>query len=302
MTSEASSGVTLDTAARDFVRYLAAERGLSPHTVDAYRCDLARFVATLAAEGLTAVGALTPDLFIAHMAVLKADGYASASMCRALVTFKVFCRFLKREDYLPTNIASGLNTPKVWQLIPDILSVDEVEALLTAPAATTPGGIRDRAILELLYSCGLRVSELCSLNLYDVDDDYVRVKGKGGRERLVPIGVPALRAVDHYLAVARGSCTEAEPPLFVTRGGDRIDRIAVWHLVKKYGVAAGITKTISPHTLRHAFATHLLDNGADLRIIQELMGHSHISSTDRYMHLSRRHIQKAFYSCHPRNI
>ena len=160
---------------------------------------------------------------------------------------------------------------------------------------------RDRAILEVLYASGLRVSELCNLGLYAVDDEFVRVKGKGGKERLVPIGRKAVEAIDYCLQHFRGECrNEKNPVLFSTNRGKKIDRVNVWRMVKKYAKQAGIVKNIFPHTLRHSFATHLLDNGADLRVIQEMLGHASINSTDRYTHLSRRHLVEAFNAFHPR--
>lgn len=294
---------TLRAALADFTRYLAAERGLSRHTIEAYQSDVGRFCEALSSPDQPFLASVIPDAIISHLSLLKSREYASSTISRALIAIKVFCRFLKREGYLTVDHSLGLNTPKVWQLIPEMLSTSEVETLIAAAETDIGHGVRDKAILELLYSCGLRVSELCQLDLYDVDDDYVRVKGKGNKERLVPLGEPALIAIDHYLSTCRGICddTQNASPLFVTRKGKRIDRVAVWRLVKVYAKKCGITKVISPHSLRHAFATHLLDNGADLRVIQELMGHAHISSTDRYMHLSRRQVQKAFYACHPRN-
>lgn len=294
---------TLEIALTDFCRYLAAERGLSRHTLEAYRRDISSFIVAVAASGKTEPSTIALDDIVSYIGVFRSKGYASATVARALIAIKVFFRFMKREGYTTVNVALGLNSPKVWQLIPDILSMAEVEALIHAATPLTTRGARDRAILEVLYGCGLRVSELCLLNLYDVSDEGIHVRGgKGGKERLVPIGEPALHAIDHYLSHGRGECLDERAPLFVSKGGTRMDRIAVWKLVKRYGARAGITKIISPHTLRHAFATHLLDNGADLRVIQEMMGHSHIVSTGNYMHLSRRHIQDAFRSCHPRDI
>ena len=194
-----------------------------------------------------------------------------------------------------------MDTPKLWQTIPTILSVDEIQAILAQPDINHPIGQRDLAILELLYSSGLRVSELCDLSIYSVDDQYVRVFGKGRKERLVPLGKKALKAVDNYLIHVRDLYdSKEEQHLFLTNRGKPLDRIAVWKMVKKYTSKANITKVISPHTFRHSFATHLLDNGADLRIIQEMLGHANISSTDRYTHVSSAQLQNAFQRCHHR--
>jgi integrase/recombinase XerD len=218
-----------------------------------------------------------------------------------LVAVKVFFRFLKKEDFVELDVTRHLESPKLWQLIPEVLTIGEVDLLLKAPDGETPLGARDKAILEVLYASGLRVSELCGLNIHDVDEACVRVKGKGGKERLVPIAKVALDAVDRYLAQHRGEVGgEKEIPLFVSRKGKRIDRSDVWKRVKFYAKRAGIAKRISPHTLRHSFATHLLENGADLRVIQEMLGHAHISTTDHYTHISQLHLSQAFSAFHPR--
>ena len=232
---------------------------------------------------------------------LKMEGYASSSIARQVIAIKVLCLFLKRESNLSFNFALYVETPKVWQLIPEVLSCEEMEKLLEAPDVETLQGSRDRAILEVLYACGLRVSEVCNLKINSVDDAYVRVMGKGKKERIVPIGKKAIEAIDHYLHHYRSeSDSETVQELFVTSRGKPLDRVAVWKMIKTYAKKAGIAKNISPHTLRHSFATHLLDNGADLRVIQELLGHASISSTDRYTHISKSHLQQSFDAFHPR--
>jgi integrase/recombinase XerD len=214
---------------------------------------------------------------------------------------KVFFRFLKREGVIANNPASYLESPKLWQALPAVLTEEEMENILTQPNCHSAKGCRDRAILELLYSSGVRISELCGLKICDVDDEYIKVYGKGGKERLVPIGQNALGAIDHYLLHYRCRYdSDQEQHLFLTQRGSPIDRFAMWRMVKSYALKAGITKNISPHTFRHSFATHLLDHGADLRVIQELLGHSSINSTDRYTHVSRAQLQQAFQAFHPR--
>ena len=232
----------------------------------------------------------------------KSEGYASSSLARNLIALKVLSRFLKREGVLETNFAFYLETPKVWQLIPEVLSYDEIERLLNAPDRETGKGSRDKAILEILYACGLRVSEVCTLKIYDVDDEYVRVMGKGQKERLVPVGAPAIQSIDHYLHHYRSqSDSEKVQELFVSNRGKPLNRISIWKMIKFYAKKAGINKEISPHTLRHSFATHLLDNEADLRVIQEMLGHASISSTERYTHVSKSRLQQSFEAFHPRN-
>lgn len=291
----------MNNALEDFGTYLLSERGLSINTLEAYRRDIDTFLNFLKKHAVKDWSEVVQNHIYSYLALKKEQEYAAASVCRNFIAIKVFFRFLKREGLVLQNITDLLETPKVWQLIPDVLSQEEIGRILLQPDLETIQGLRDRAILEILYSCGIRVSELCNLKLYDVDDIAIRVQGKGGKERVVPIGSPAIKALDNYLDV-RGDCKERDAPLFVSKRGKPLNRTAVWSLVKDYAKQARISKNISPHTFRHSFATHLLDNGADLRIIQELLGHSNISSTDRYTHISQRGLQDAFYSCHPRNI
>jgi integrase/recombinase XerD len=190
-----------------------------------------------------------------------------------------------------------LESPKIWQLIPEVLTQEEVSRLLEAPDKESAEGVRDGAILQVIYASGLRVSELCQLNIGDLSDEQVRVVGKGRKERIVPIAKSAVAAVDEYLVRFR---QEGDGPLFLSRRGKRIDRITVWERVKFYAKKVGITKVISPHTLRHSFATHLLENGADLRLIQEMLGHANVGTTDRYTHVSHKHLHDAFAKFHPR--
>lgn len=284
---------------KDFTTYLISEKGFSLHTLNAYQTDLQSFLDFLQKHSLKQWAEVQQQSIIDFLAFKKQHHYAPASISRALIAIRVFLRFLKREGVLLQNVSRLLETPKIWQLIPDILSIEEMENLLMQPPSDTKKGARDRAILEVLYGCGLRVSELCQLCISDVDDTYLRVKGKGGKERIVPIGKKAMHAIDHYLAFRDGVASERQDALFVGQGDRPIHRISVWKLVKFYAQQAGISKTIFPHTFRHSFATHLLDNGADVRIIQELLGHTDISSTDRYTHVSCTHLHEAFRAFHP---
>lgn len=285
----------------DFCSYIASEKGLALNTIEAYQRDVERFIAYLCENGVTEILSVDQPHIVSFLGTLHDKDYATATISRALISIKVFFRFLKREGIVPANIAFYLETPKLWQLVPGVLSCNEVEALLAQPDISTVRGARDRAIIETLYSSGLRVSELCKLKIYDVDDEFVKVFGKGNKERLVPIGSKAICAIDYYLMHYR--ClyeSETMQILFLTHRGKPIDRITIWKLIKDYAKQAGIEKNISPHTLRHSFATHLLDNGADLRVIQEMMGHASIQSTDRYMHVSKSQVQKTFDKFHPR--
>lgn len=293
---------TLKDEIAEFLTYLAAEKGLTPNSIEAYHRDTAAFADFLKGQGVDSFAALDHRQIVQFLSQMKASNYASASICRALIAIKVLCRFLKREQVTATNVALYLETPKLWQLIPEVLSCEEVEKLLAQPNIQTLEGARDRALIEVLYASGLRVSEVCGLRLYDVDETFVRVMGKGRKERLVPIGKRALDCVDYYLMHFRClSDSKKQEILFVSKRGQPLDRILVWRMIKRYAKGAGITKSISPHTLRHSFATHLLDNGADLRVIQEMLGHASISSTDRYTHVSRTRLQEAFQTFHPRN-
>lgn len=276
----------------EFITYLRAEKGLSPHSIEAYERDLEAFLAIFSFP-------FSQEQIIQHLSNLKTKGYASSSISRSLIALKVFFRFLYREKVLAHDLSQTIETPKLWQLIPEVLSLEEVESLLQIPDTETFVGARDRAILELLYASGLRVSELCNLSLYDVDDHVVKVFGKGGKERIVPFGKEANLAIDHYLLHFRDRF--GGDLLFLTQRGKPLHRITVWRMVKEYAKQAGIQKTISPHTLRHSFATHLLERGADLRVIQEMLGHANIATTDRYTHVSPSHLQAAFLKFHPRN-
>ncbi len=282
----------------DFLVYLSSEKGLAKNTLQAYQSDLLSFLDFIKKEKIEQIQKQDLLLFLESK---QKKGYASSSICRALIAIRIFFSFLKREGTIEKNEMSFLESPKIWQLIPEVLTVEEVELLLDAPDKDTFIGMRDRAILEVLYASGLRVSEVCGLNFQDVGESSIRVKGKGGKERIVPIAKSSLRVLDEYLMRFRDSISKAEEEVvFITEKGSRIDRIGVWTRVKLYGKKAGILKNISPHTLRHSFATHLLENGADLRVIQEMLGHSQIATTDRYTQISQKHLIKAFDSFHPR--
>lgn len=272
----------------NFAAYLASEKGVSHNTLIAYRHDVEMYLE----HGGT---------IEAYLAYLKSKNFKSSSLSRILISIKVFYKFLKREKIIEVNEALTIPGPKLWQLIPEVLSQDEMERFLEAPDLESFTGVRDRACLELLYASGLRVSELTGLKISDVDDTFVKVKGKGSKERLVPVGKKAIEAVDRWLEEYRDRYdSEKNHYLFLTEKGTPLGRIEVWRQVKTWAKVAGITKNISPHTLRHSFATHLLDHGADLRVIQEMLGHASISSTDRYTHVSKTHLHAAFERCHPR--
>jgi integrase/recombinase XerD len=275
---------------KEFLEYLASERGLSLNTLKAYESDVLLFL-----SGKTELAEVSESDLFHFMARLKADEYHPNSIARIWISLKLFLRYLKRVGVLKENVAELWESPKLQSVLPVVLSQVEVARLLeSAPSKF------HLAILEFLYATGIRVSELCGLNLFDVDESVIRVKGKGGKERIVPIAARTIGVLDQYL-LKRKKNTHENPPLFLTPRGKRLNRQFVWELVKSSAKSAGIQKNVSPHTLRHSYATHLLENGADLRIIQELLGHSSISTTDRYTHISNKHLKDAFHKFHPRS-
>ncbi|GAB4193414.1 MAG: site-specific tyrosine recombinase XerD [Simkaniaceae bacterium] len=285
----------------EFIHYIQTERGLARNTALAYFSDLSFFIHFFSKQKISLLPTLSEESFAGFFSFLQEKKLSSSSIARMFMSIKVFFRFLQKEKYVQENIIAKFESPAAWQIIPEILSYKEVDRLLAQPDADTFIGARDKAVFEVFYATGIRVSELCGLSLYDIGDDSVRVKGKGGKERIVPIGPAAIEAVDHYLAhFYPQDKRDGRPPLFLTVRRKRIERTLVWRQMKFYAKQAGIEKNISPHTLRHSFATHLLENGADLRVIQEMLGHSHISTTERYMHISDRALQNAFASFHPR--
>jgi integrase/recombinase XerD len=281
----------LEAELHDFLTYLASEKGASINTIEAYKRDIASFLEFAALPNVT-ITQLTQ-----FFSKKKEEGYASSSVYRAFISLKVFFKFLKREGVLAENILLLMDHPKVWQLVPTILSEQEVSRLLEVVIPIDQKGARERAVLEVLYATGMRVSELCQLKIQDVDETTVRIYGKGSKERIVPIGKQAIQAIDRYLAFRHDNHEQ----LFLSAKGRPLDRIAVWKMVKCCAKKAGLTKKISPHTFRHSYATHLLDRGADLRIIQDLLGHSSITSTDRYTQVSQARLKEAFHRLHPRS-
>ncbi len=281
----------------EFLQVLAVGRGYSGHTIAAYRQDLQQFGAFLHQEGCpwNQVDRIVARRYMAHM---QRRGLAPSSIARKLAALRAFYAYLVRTSRLPTHPLAGMGTPKQPQRLPRYLSVDETVALLSAPDPNTPQGLRDRAILEALYSTGLRVSELVALDLGDVDwgRREVRVRGKGGKERLAVVGRPALRALRLYLRSARPRLAgeRNSPALFLNRFGGRLTDRSVRAIVGEYARMAGLDDNVTPHTLRHTFATHLLEGGANLRVVQELLGHARLTTTQRYTHVSRRHLRQEY--------
>lgn len=283
----------------DFLFYLSSERGLSKHTLLAYKRDLTFFGKYLEASSLDEVKECH---IIRHLELMQKKLYASSSIYRALMAIKMFFRFLKDEATISSNPTKLLDSPKLWQIIPDVLTESEIEALFNKIDQNSEVGLRDLAMFEVLYATGIRVSELCSLSLTDVSEGVLKVMGKGGKERLVPIAKASLQVVDRYLSLYRNDEIKdlSGTPLFVTKKGKRMDRNTVYQRLKVYACQAKLMKKVTPHTLRHTFATHLLDHGADLRVIQEMLGHADIATTDRYTHISSTSLSKNFSKYHPR--
>lgn len=287
-----------------FLEYLRGECHLSENTVAAYRRDLKRFADWL---GKRPIRGLQVSDLTNYVAWLRKEKLAPTTVARHVVTVKVFFRYLQLEGILHDNLAELLGTQKLWQYVPHVLAPKKVDALLKAPrAASDRWWRRDRAVLELLYATGCRASELSNLMLRDVhlDEGFCRCHGKGDKQRIVPLSKVAAAAVRNYLEYERGplaAVPRAAPPwLILTRTGKRLRREAIWTLVKKYAARAGISEEVSPHTLRHSFATHLLSGGADLRQVQEMLGHASIATTQIYTHVDSSRLKKVHQQFHPR--
>jgi integrase/recombinase XerC len=290
-----------------FLRYLQVERGASPHTLKGYREDL-----TAAAEYFADESGATPDPasltaveLRGLLTALHEAGFAKTSIARKLASLRSFYRFGQREGWVKSNPARALRNPRKGRTLPHFLTTEEIGKLLAAPAARTPMGLRDRAILETLYSAGLRVSELVGLNDGDVDmpQGIVRVRGKGRKERLAPLGSYALKALAAWLQVRQVSPREPQgrqAPVFTNRFGTRLTTRSVGRLLEKYLAETGLDARTSPHTLRHSFATHLLDRGADVRSVQELLGHKSLVTTQIYTHVTTASLRAAYEKAHPR--
>ena len=286
-----------------FIDHLWLEDGLSKNTLNSYRFDLSIFVSWLAETKKIELLDVS-ELEIQEFLAFKFPTSKSRSISRLLATLRRFFRFLLRENKIKEDPTLKIQTPKIPKSLPKSLSEDEVEGLLEAPDIKTDVGMRDRSMLELLYACGLRVSELVGIQLTEVilSDGVIRVTGKGSKTRLVPMGEEAVDWIKKYLAESRQNILNKQTSkfLFVTNRGGEMTRQAFWYLIKKYALMANINKPMSPHILRHAFATHLINHGADLRVVQMLLGHSDISTTQIYTHVARERLKKLHQEHHPR--
>lgn len=291
-----------------FTGFLALEKGLSENTIKAYRCDLVDFIKYVNENGISDFSNVSRNHILNYLSDCKDLEMEAATLARRLVAIKVLFRYLYQERLIPGDITDVMDSPKLWRMLPDFLSPKEIDELLKAYKATAkdPLTFRNRTILETIYACGLRVSEAASLTVRSVhvDEKIVRVIGKGNKERIVPIGKTALNLIVKYIHEIRPLLlkTDAqESVLFLSQNGRPLDRERIWAVVKQAAKLAGIYKNIYPHTLRHSFASHMLENGADLRIIQELLGHADISTTQIYTHIDQNKLLAIHKQFHPRS-
>lgn len=285
---------------KDYGYYLKIERAMSPNTVASYCSDAEFFISFLNDNSKSAEDACADDIYAWFRA---RTGISKRTQARMLSALRSFYTWMTMEGYVKENPCDGVDAPKLGRYLPDVLSVDEVNAIIESVPSGSWTGLRDRAILEMLYGCGLRVSEAAGLRISEIffNDGFVRVRGKGDKERLVPVGEIALAAIGNYLPVRPVPAdSSASDILFLNKSGSPLSRISIFNMVKKQAVLAGINKSISPHTFRHSFATHLIENGADLRVVQEMLGHESILTTEIYTHIETSAWQSAVLEHHPR--
>lgn len=287
-----------------FLDHVILERGLSERTREAYAADLEGFGGFMAGQGISSPNETARDHIVDYLMAERDRGMSVNTISRRLVAIKVFFAFLQREGLLATNVTAVMESPRLWKVLPGLLTMREVERLLAAPDGDLPLAVRDRAVLELFYATGMRVSELSDLKLDDLhfEDGYLRCVGKGSKVRVVPFGGASLAALDLYLLTVRPKLEKTGPSryVFLTRRGGAFTRQRLWQLVKAYTRRACIDKPVSPHTLRHSFASHLLANGAPLRVIQEMLGHADIATTQVYTHVDSQRLRSVHRQFHPR--
>ena len=295
-----------------FLNHLSLERSLSPNTVESYRIDLKRYLKFLKEEKISSLEEIKEDHITKLIGILSRLGLKATSIARNLAAIKSFHKFLAREGYTQSDPASAIESPKLWRKLPVVLDQHEMEKLLDQPTEAVDvkkGGtvrlrLRDKAILEFLYATGVRISELVGIKRKNLllEVGLVRVIGKGQKERVVPIGEKAIKSVEEYLSDLRPKLANqnSQDVLFLNRRGRQLSRMGLWKILRKYVNQAGIKKRVSPHTIRHSFATHLLEGGADLRAVQEMLGHADISTTQIYTHLDREYLKEVHRTFHPR--
>ena len=293
-------------AIEDYIHFIQVERQLSDNTLASYRRDLENYVNFLReVEGMSDFRKVERTTILRHLEQLRMQGKTSRTVARHISSIRSFHQFLLREKRAETDPTVHLEMPAIEQKLPNVLSIEEIEALLATPNRGKPQGIRDVAMLELLYGSGMRISELIALDLADIHltMGFVRVFGKGGKERIIPLGKSALSALSTYLDSARSQLQGKSPKteaFFINQRGKRLTRQGCWKLMKEHALKAGIQHELTPHTLRHSFATHLVENGADLRAVQEMLGHADISTTQIYTHISKSRLSEVYKQFHPR--
>lgn len=296
--------VALSVRIKTFLDFCRIEKGLAANSIDAYRRDLERFETYMSNNGPSTEIPATEELR-AYLDSLHRDGLSARTIARHTTTIRNFYQFLLREGQIDHDPTEFLPLPKSWSTLPKYLNLEEIDRMVQAPDQTKPTGVRDRAMMELLYATGLRVSELCAVEIGDLDADLgvIRVTGKGNKQRLVPVGKEALSAISAYVdGGARGKLLKgrASRYLFVTARGGKLSRKSFWKLLIRHGKAAGIFHGLTPHVIRHSFATHLVERGADLRSVQTMLGHADISTTQIYTHVARSRLREQFDRHHPR--
>jgi integrase/recombinase XerD len=294
----------MENLIQEFIDYLGNEKGLAANTLESYSRDLRQYCGFLSEDSSQSFESASQATIVAYLMYLRKQGKATATIARRLAALKAFYQYLVRENYVTKDPTGDLSSPKLERKLPRVLTVNEVERLLAQPDITTPAGKRDKSMLELLYATGLRVSEMVNLNVADIDlkEGFIRCKGKGSKERVVPMGEIAVSALRNYMENGRKRLVHdnRERSLFVNHHGKRLTRQGFWKIIKKYAVQARIRKEITPHTLRHSFATHLLENGADIRAVQEMLGHADISTTQIYTHVTKERLKDVYAKSHPR--
>ncbi|MGI6620098.1 MAG: site-specific tyrosine recombinase XerD [Bacillota bacterium] len=294
----------MESLIQEFIEYLGHEKGLATNTLESYGRDLRQYCGFLSEDASQTPETASQATIVAYLMMLRKQGKATATIARRLAALKAFYQFMLKENYVTKDPTDELSSPKLERKLPKVLTVDEVDKLLNQPDTATPAGIRDKAMLEVLYATGIRVSELVSLNLGDIDfnEGFVRCIGKGSKERVVPMGELAINSLKAYLSKGRPklAANPEENALFLNHHGRRLTRQGFWKIVKKYAAQLGIRKEITPHTLRHSFATHLLENGADIRAVQEMLGHADISTTQIYTHVTKDRLKDVYARSHPR--
>ncbi len=287
-----------------FLDFLSIEKGLSKNTLMAYQRDLERYLSFLKKNGVSSIDSVNRKMIMDFLLKERDRGLNASSVARGLVAIRMFHRFLTEEGKIKEDVTEVLEAPKLWKHLPDYLSIQEIEALLKSPNLRKAQGIRDQACLELMYATGLRASEVADLKTGHInfETSYLRITGKGEKQRIVPMGRSARDSVKKYLERVRSKWVKDgdQDALFVSRSGKKLSRQTIWMILKKYIRNAGLKKRVYPHILRHSFATHLLENGADLRVVQELLGHSDISTTQIYTHVERSRLKSIHQKFHPR--